>query len=184
MRSFIAVDIKNEKVEAAVEELKKVKADVKVVEPQNLHLTLKFLGEIPEDVIEKICVAMQESFKSFQPFNISLRSIGVFPSLKYMRVVWVGFEDGRKNLIEMQRSLDANLIGLKFKPENRFDPHLTIGRVKSQRGKEELKNFVLKHKDADFGSAVVDKVELKKSVLTPKGPIYSTVKTCELKISR
>lgn len=184
MRSFIAVDIKNEKIEAAVEELRKVKADVKVVEPQNLHLTLKFLGEIPEDVIEKIYAAMQASLKSFQPFSVSLRSIGVFPNLKYMRVVWIGFKEGREKLIELQHSLDANLRKLNFKPENRFDPHLTIGRVKSPRGKEELKNFVLKHKDTDFGSAVIDKVELKKSVLTPKGAVYSTVKICELKISR
>lgn len=180
MRSFIAVDIKDEKVEAAVEELTKVKADVKIVEPQNLHLTLKFLGEIPEDVIEKIHAAMQASLKSFQPFEVSLRSIGVFPSLKYMRVVWVGFREGREKLIQMQRSLDANLRELNFKPEQRFDPHLTIGRVKSQRGKEELRNFVLKHEDTDFGSALVDKVELKKSVLTPKGPIYSMVRVVEL----
>ncbi len=180
MRSFIAVDIKNEKVEAAVEELKKIKADVKTVEPQNLHLTLKFLGEIPEDAVEKIYAAMQLSLKSFQPFDVSLRSIGVFPSLKYMRVVWVGFKEGREKLIEMQRSLESNLRELNFKPENRFDPHLTIGRVKSQRGKEELKNFVLSHADTDFGSVAVDKVELKKSVLTPKGSIYSTVREVRL----
>lgn len=180
MRSFIAVDIKNEKVEAAVEELKKVNADVKAVEPQNLHLTLKFLGEIPEDAVEKIHAAMQLSLKSFQPFSVSLRSIGVFPSLKYMRVVWIGIKEGRENLIEMQRGMEANLRELNFKPEQRFDPHLTIGRVKSQRGKEELKNFVLKHENTDFGSAVVDEVEFKKSVLTPKGPIYSTVRVVKL----
>lgn len=180
MRSFIAIEMRNEKVEAAVEELKKVKADVRVVEPQNLHLTLKFLGEISENSVEKIYTAMQLSLKSFQPFSVSLRSVGVFPSLKYMRVVWVGFKDGREKLIEMQRSLEPNLRELNFKPENRFDPHLTIGRVKSQRGKEELKNFVLSHADTDFGSVAVDKVELKKSVLTPKGPIYSAVREARL----
>ncbi len=180
MRSFIAVDIKNEKIEAAAGELRKVKADVKAVEPQNLHLTLKFLGEIPEDAIEKIYAAMQASLKSFQPFEVSLRGIGTFPSLKYMRVVWIGIKEGREKLLEMQRSLEASLKELNFKPESRFDPHLTIGRVKSPRGKEELKDFVLRHANADFGSAFVDRVELKKSVFTPKGPIYSTVRVVGL----
>jgi len=183
MRSFIAVDIKNEKVEAVLDELKKVNADIKVVEPQNLHLTLKFLDEISEDAIEKINVVMQKSFKYFQPFNISLRGIGIFPSFEYMRVIWISINDGTKNLIEIQRSLDANLIAINFEPEIRFDPHLTIGRVKYQRGKEDLINFILKHKDDDFGNIVIDKVELKKSMLTPKGPIYSTIKKYDFKIS-
>lgn len=181
MRSFIAIGFSNEKIEEVLRELAGVQADIKLVEPQNTHITLKFLGEIDEARVEEIYRAMKKSFEPFSKFNVSIQGLGAFPSTNYMRVVWAGFKDNREKLIELQRALDSNLSLLNFKKEKRFEPHLTIGRVKSRRGKEELKAFVLKHRDTDFGSFSVDKIELKKSTLTPKGPIYSTVKACELK---
>lgn len=181
MRSFVAVEIKNQQILAALEELKRLKADVRQVEEENLHLTLKFLGEIPESDVEKIHSAMLAAFAAFKPFEVSLRGIGVFPSLSYMRVVWIGFEKGRKELIAAQRALDKELSKLGFKTEKSFEPHLTIARVRSPVGKEELKKFILARKEGDFGSARIEKVAFKKSVLTPKGPIYTTLRECTLR---
>lgn len=181
MRSFIAIEINNEQILAALEELRKVKADLRPVGEQNLHLTLKFLGEIQEGDVEKIHAAMCSAFDAFGAFEVSLRGIGVFPSLSYARVVWIGFEKGREKLIDMQRALDEELGKLGFGREKKFEPHLTIARVKSPLGKEELKKFVLARKESEFGSAAVEKIELKKSVLTPRGAIYTTLRECALR---
>jgi 2'-5' RNA ligase len=142
------------------------------------------LGEIPEDMVGEIHDIMRNSFAGFKPFEVSLQGVGVFPSMKYMRVVWVGFKDNREKLMQMQHVLEKNLAKLRFKLEKRFDPHLTIGRVRSAKGKTELMNFVLGHEDTEFGTVAIDKVVLKKSVLTPKGPIYSMIKEVELKRSQ
>jgi 2'-5' RNA ligase len=177
MRSFIAIDMENEEILQALKELSRVEADIKLVRPENLHITLKFLGEIPEDKIEDICRAMEASFSGYAPFEVSLEGMGAFPSLKYIRVIWIGFGENRERLIEMQEALEGNLKGLGFRPEKRgFDPHLTLGRVKSPRGKEELRDFLTNNRGRRFGPFLVDRVKLKKSVLTPKGPVYSTLK--------
>lgn len=184
MRSFIAIDIRNEKVEEILEELRGIETGVKVVRPENLHITLKFLGEVAEGRINDIYSAMEDSFNPFEPFEVLLQGVGVFPSLKYMRVIWAGFKENGERIIEMQHKLDEGLARLNFKTEKRFDPHLTLARVKSPRGKEELQDFVQRHKNTELGTFTVEKVELKKSVLTPKGPMYSTVREYELKKSR
>ena len=92
-----------------------------------------------------------------------------------MRVVWIGIKENHERLIEMQKALDENLIPLDFEREKKFHPHLTLARVKSQKGKGKLKVFINKNKERSFGKLKVDSVELKKSVLTPEGPVYSTI---------
>ncbi|MEE8167648.1 MAG: RNA 2',3'-cyclic phosphodiesterase [Candidatus Hydrothermarchaeales archaeon] len=179
MRSFIAVALRNEKIQDVLEELRAVKADTKVVKPENLHLTLNFLGEIPQEKIDDIYDVMKNSLKT-SPFNVDLHGLGAFPSVKRIRVIWVGFRENADKFIQMNCDLEENLERLGFKREYRFHPHLTIARVKSPRGKEELQALLEKYKDVNFGVLHVSKVELKKSVLTPKGPIYSTLREVTL----
>lgn len=181
MRCFIAVDVDNPSVSSFIDELSEVGAALRVVRPENLHLTLKFLGEVPDDSIDSIKKAMDDSFSHFDAFEASLEGTGAFPSENYMRVVWVGFEENRERFIEMQKVLDENLASLGFAPDKRFHPHLTLARVKSQKGKGKLKAFINKNKERSFGKLKVDSVELKKSVLGPKGPVYSTVGETKLK---
>jgi 2'-5' RNA ligase len=184
MRSFIAIDVSNELVCKVLEELKKVNADIKIVEPQNLHITLKFLGEIREELVDSIYEAMLP-LADFPSFNLSMEGVGTFPSPKYIRVIWIGIRENRKKIVEMQQSLEERLIKLGFKKESRkFDPHLTICRVKSPHGKDELLRFIEKNRNREFGKVYIDKVYLKKSTLTPKGPIYSTIKTIHLREER
>ena len=175
MRCFIAVNVDNPLVSSFIDELSEVGAALRVVKPENLHLTFKFLGEVPDDSIDGILKAMDGSLSGVGPFEASLYGTGAFPSQNYMRVVWVGIDENRERLIEMQRAIDENLVPLGFSREKRFHPHLTLGRIKSQKGKGQLKAFLSKNQERSFGKLIVDSVHLKKSVLTPQGPIYSTL---------
>lgn len=177
MRAFIAIDvnIENDRISRVLDCLKAIEG-VRVVGRENLHITLKFLGEIEEGRIDGIHDAMIASFKGYVPFEISLEGVGAFPRPDHARVVWVGVKRNGDRIVEMQKRLDRNLSRLGFKKEGRFHPHVTVARVKSRRGKNELKDFILQHRDEKFGVLMVDKIELKKSVLTPKGAVYSVIK--------
>lgn len=181
MRSFIAVDVRNPRLEKVLEEMGSVGAGVKVVASENLHLTLKFLGEVDPGRVDEIYGTMEEAFGFCAPFHGGLRGLGAFPSLGRMRVVWVGLSEGKERIVEMQGRLERALVKLGFRSEGRpFDPHLTIGRVKSPKGREELRAFVVAHQATDFGTFAVERVELKESTLTPKGPIYKTLRAYTL----
>jgi len=177
MRAFISVDMGAlPEIVNILDNLKDTNADLKIVKPENVHLTLKFLGEIDEKMVDRIAGVMEKSVKEVSPFRIKLRGVGVFPSMDYMRVVWIGIENAEKLGIIVGR-LENDLSNLGFKKEKRrFSPHMTIGRVKSPRNKEILQNFLKENREKDFGELEVKCIRLKKSVLTPKGPEYSTVK--------
>lgn len=173
MRCFIAVDMSTPAVIDCLESLKSLGAPLRPVAPESLHLTLKFLGEIDEDQVARVNDAMTRALISFKPFQADLKGVGVFPNLKYMRVLWVGVES--REIEEMQRNLDNQLIKLGFKRERRFHSHLTLARIKKRSGLGRVREFLQKYESTYFGSVTVDTVELKKSTLTPKGPIYSTL---------
>lgn len=177
MRAFISVDIGAlPGIVNVLDELKNTDADLKLVEPGNVHLTLKFLGEIDEKMVDGIAGVMEKSVKDVPPFSIKLRGVGVFPSMSYMRVLWIGVEDAEK-LGVIAEHLENGLAAFGFKKEKRrFSPHVTVGRVKSVRNKGVLQSFLNENKEKDFGELDVKCIRLKKSVLTPKGPEYSTVK--------
>ena len=175
MRCFIGVKVDNPLIGPFIDELCEVGAQLRPVKPENLHLTLKFLGEVGDDSIDAVKKAMSDSFSAFDAFEASLEGTGAFPSTNYMRVVWIGIKENHERLIEMQKALDKNLIPLGFDSDKRFHPHLTLARVKSQKGKGKLKAFINKNKERSFGKLVIDSVHLKKSVLSPEGPVYSTI---------
>ncbi len=173
MRCFVAIDMSTPSVEACLESLKNLGAPIRVVAPENLHVTLKFFGEIREDSVPGITAAMDRALAGFKPFEASLKGLGVFPSTKFMRVLWVGITNGR--IVEMQRALDSEFHKLGFPREKRFHPHITLARIKSPRGLGKVRDFLRRHADEEYGTVSVDRVELKKSVLTPEGPIYSGI---------
>lgn len=177
MRAFISVDMGAlPGIVTILDDLKNTNADLKIVEPENVHLTLKFLGEIDEKMIDRIAGVMEESVRELSPFRIKLMGVGAFPSMNYMRVVWIGLKEAEKLGVIAER-LENNLAVLGFRKEKRsFSPHVTVGRIKSQKNKDVLQNFLKKNVDNDFGEFDVKCIRLKKSVLTPKGPLYSTVK--------
>jgi 2'-5' RNA ligase len=176
-RGFIAIDIPiNKKLLEMENEIKNTGADLKLVEPENIHLTLKFLGDTDEEKIDKIEEIIKNSVKNINSFNIKLKGSGVFPNKNYIKVIWLGLENAEK-IGEIAKKIDEQLKNLGFQLEKRgFSAHLTIARVKSSRNKEKLLQIIEKYNDVEFATINVNSVKLKKSDLTPKGPIYTTLK--------
>ncbi len=178
MRLFIAVDlsetIKKEIIELE-QKLMKGNPDVKLVEPENLHLTLKFLGNVGEDKISTIEKAILDIVKDLKPFKITLRGVGYFGKPSHVRTLWIGLKEGREKLARLME--DMNRTFSKIREENRKpSPHLTIGRVRSGRNKEVLLRQIDGFSDVKLGSLLVNKIKLKKSTLTPQGPVHEDMK--------
>jgi len=179
IRSFIAFDIDSELVLKRLSEAQNILintgADLKVVEPKNIHVTMRFLGNISPPMVDSIHEEMKKI--SFIPFEIELKGLGAFPSLRYARVVWAGIRKGADELMNVFNQLEPSLRRLGFNPDPKgFSPHLTIARVKTGRHKAELVKCVEDLADYEFGIIKADCLRLKKSVLTPKGPIYTTLR--------
>lgn len=179
IRSFLAFDIESDTV---LNRLAKVQgllvqtgADLKLVEPQNIHITVRFLGNITLEMAEKIFEEMKKT--RFAPFNVQINGLGAFPDLRYSRVVWAGITEGADQLKSVFNQLEPRLRSLGFAPDHKgFSPHLTIARVRSGRNKQQLAKFVTENANYDFGAVNAKCLRLKRSDLTPNGPIYSTLK--------
>jgi 2'-5' RNA ligase len=179
IRSFLAFDIESDTVLnrlAAVQNLLvQTGADLKLVAPQNIHITVRFLGNITPTMTDKIFEEMKKV--QFAPFNVRIKGLGAFPDLRYSRVVWAGITEGADQLESVFSQLEPQLRGLGFTPDHKgFSPHLTIARVRSGRNKAQLAEFITENANYDFGAINAKCLRLKKSDLTPKGPIYSTLK--------
>lgn len=179
IRSFVAFDIDNELVRRhfsdAQETLTRTGADLKLVNPHNIHITMRFLGNISSHMIDSVYEEMEKV--SFTPFDVEIGGLGVFPSLNYARVIWAGIKKGGNELANIFDQLEPGLRKLGFKPDSKgFSPHLTIARVRTGKNKKALIQCIKDQADYKFGNVRAECLRLKKSVLTPKGPIYSTLK--------
>lgn len=178
LRSFIAFDIESDLVLKKMTEaqvlLTKSGADLKLVEPKNIHVTLRFLGDIASNAVDKILEEMKAT--QFIPFNVKIQGVGAFPTSSHARVVWAGISEGANELRSIFSQLEPRLLRLGFSPDPRgFSPHLTIARVRSGRNKAELSKVIDENSGFEFGTIRAECLRLKRSVLTPKGPIYSTL---------
>ncbi|MEM0294788.1 MAG: RNA 2',3'-cyclic phosphodiesterase [Candidatus Korarchaeum sp.] len=183
IRSFIAIDVRDPDVIAKIlniqEELISSNAKLKPVERENLHLTLKFLGNVEENRLDIIKKIMDDVLRGFQPFEMELISVGAFPTVSRPNVVWIGAGEGRDSFIRIAAELDRALSRLGFPREKReVEPHLTIARVKGSIGN--LPEVIRRLSDARVGYITVEEVKLKKSTLTPEGPIYGDLHTVSL----
>jgi RNA 2',3'-cyclic 3'-phosphodiesterase len=178
VRTFIAIELAAGVKHRAAEIIKKLRttdADVKWVQPTEMHLTLKFLGEIHRDDILPLCRITQEVAADFEPFDISFAGLGAFPNADEPRTLWIGLEEGIEQLTELHKTLDAALSKqLGFAKERRqFTPHMTIGRV--NRSTPDL--IAALDRLAEFDSDVTDVDELVvfASFLNKQGPQYETL---------
>lgn len=183
MRCFLGVKIKPElisKVREAKKRLKDTGGNIKLVEDDNLHFTVKFLGEIDEDRAKEVG-RIKNVLKNYEPFEIEISGCGVFPSRNYIKVVWLGVGEGGKPFKKMISEIDLELSKIGFKEEkNEIIPHLTIGRVKSGRAKDEILRCLDEMKGEKFGSMKVKNVGLYESELTKKGPVYTLLERYDL----
>lgn len=179
IRSFIAFDMNNgavlRKITGAQNLLVKTGASLKLVKPENIHITMRFLGNITLPLVDRIFEEMKNV--QFIPFDVKIQGVGVFPHLRYPRVAWVGITEGADQMRSVSSQLEPRLRKLGFAPDHKgFSPHLTIARVKSGRNKAELVECISENANSEFGVIKAECLRLKRSNLTSKGPVYSTLK--------
>ncbi len=177
MRLFIAIDVpKNisERIVQVQKILSSTGAELNFTKPENLHVTLKFLGEVNENLINKIKNEIKEVAKCFHVFRMDVSGIGYFGSKNFIKVIWADISSGREIIIKMIEMLEKRLNTIR-KNEHNPAPHLTIARVKSGKNRDLLVNEINKLKNVKFGEVNVKEIKLKKSVLTPSGPIYQDI---------
>ena len=178
VRSFIAVDLDDVEIKNRItktqQDLEGTGASLKIVQPEIMHLTLRFLGEIPQATVQKVIEAMNGT--RFSPFEVEFSGVGVFPNIRRISVVWIGITKGQQELAEIFEQLEPKLRQIGLPPDNKgFSPHLTIARVRSGLNKEPLAKSVESMHEVEFGKMEVKGVRLKKSTLTPRGPVYTTL---------
>ncbi len=180
-RAFISVDLPAiPLLETLAHDLREASRDLKVVSVDHLHLTLKFLGDTEEGLVPEIVSAIREASAGKAPFTIRVRGTGAFPNLSRPKVLWVGIEGGEP-LGHMAKSLNENLAPLGFPREERaWSPHITLARVRGPRDLARAQALLREHADDLFADVRVEEVCLKKSVLRPQGPEYSTVDAVRL----
>jgi 2'-5' RNA ligase len=189
IRSFIAVELPEElKLELAQlqEQLSAGnKVQIKWVDPKNIHLTLKFLGNINTEITGKITLALEEAARGISPFLLRVKGLGAFPSLRKVQIVWVGLTGELDKLSKLQQRVDSSLVPLGFIPESRpFAPHLTIARLRDRATQVERQNLGRLIAEANYESSHminVDSVYLMRSQLTNQGPIYNRISSIALK---
>lgn len=177
-RSFLAIELVDElknSISKVENEFKKTGADIKYVPKENMHFTLKFFGDISENKAEKIANIVSKTLRNYEPFIINIHGCGAFPNENHIKVIWIG-ADNNKTLTNLQKELDNEFSKIGFKKERNYKSHLTIGRMKSSKNKDQVKKTINKFKDKEVGPMVVNEIILKKSTLTPQGPIYENLK--------
>jgi RNA 2',3'-cyclic 3'-phosphodiesterase len=148
---------------------------VRWARPENVHLTLKFLGDVREESLDSLSAALGEVCGGHAPFDAALAGLGAFPSARRARVLWAGIGAGSDRLRSLAVDIDAALAPLGFEREKRpYVPHLTLGRIRDQPASFDLPSSI-----EDLGFRVLH-VELMESVLTAEGAIYRTVDTFAL----
>lgn len=173
MRTFVALELKEQALKRKIAELQRVLiatgAQLKAVETENLHITLKFIGDLPEASVETVV----ESLKTIRipPFSAHFKGLGVFPSNSKINVVWLGVAEGGETMKALSSIVNEKLASYG-KPEA-FRAHLTILRVKGERNVTKLSESVRKLGEEDGGTVEFREFQLKKSVLTSSGPLYS-----------
>lgn len=187
LRAFIAIDIPPEIKQAISSQTASLRKEsgraVRWAAVENIHLTLKFLGEVFSANLELLAKAIQSECPQTAPFTIYLKSMGCFPNPRRPRVIWIGLEDSPE-LIRLHRQAEATAARLGYTPDDKpFAPHLTIGRVREQASPAELQALrnLLEHSSvASLGTFVVEEVHLYRSDLKPEGPIYTRLATARL----
>jgi len=176
MRVFIAVDLPNEVRNALAEvqrELGPSSNSARWVAPESIHITLKFIGEMPEKQLEEMDTALRGF--TWKPFTITVRGVGFFPGKRSPRVFWAGLE--APTMKDMAEELDTRMERLGFDKEKRaFRPHITLARARDNRIDSSLVTASEPYVEHDFGAFIADRVFLFQSILKPSGAVYEKLK--------
>lgn len=185
VRTFIAVEIDEgvrSRATKLIRQLRQTGADVTWVAPENMHLTIKFLGEVDYTDVYHVCKAVERCVAEVEPFSIEIRGVGAFPSLERPRVIWLGVDFGAQEMAMLNEKVENALSAIGFPREGRkFHAHLTLGRVKKGgRAVEHLVSMLREHQDDEFGPTTVEQLVIFSSELLPTGPVYEPMGRADL----
>lgn len=167
MRCFIAVETDSQTAKRLSGVSERLQAlDLDATFPKEFHITLCFFGEISEEKLQQKIEALKDF--QFKPFQVKVAGLGFFPNENFVRVAWAGVQSAE--LLELQKTI----AGLLNHDAEEFRPHVTLARIKAPKNKDKLKEFA-KQNQPDFGTFTVEKILLKKSTLTPSGPVYENL---------
>ncbi|WP_255192810.1 RNA 2',3'-cyclic phosphodiesterase [Natronobeatus ordinarius] len=184
MRLFVSVDLPDDLVEALTD-VQAAFADasgLNFTDPEQAHITVKFLGDVDEDRVPDLCTELEAAVADagVEPFPARFGGLGVFPSLEYISVVWLGLEDGGEELTRLHEAVEERTTAMGFDPERHdFTPHVTLARMEHAGGKELVQELVAE-RDPTVGETTVEELRLTESTLTAEGPVYSTVESFPL----
>ena len=177
-RVFLSIDIEDQALLPRISEtqnkLDRNLAKMKLVEIENIHFTLRFFGDTPLSKIHEIKTCLSQI--QFNPFEIEVHGVGAFPNSRRPRVIWIGVNQNAERINNLKTEIDSRLKELGYKHDKkRFTPHATIARVRYIKDATKLTMNIDELVDSPIGSMTVSKFNMKKSTLTPSGPIYETL---------
>lgn len=186
IRTFVAVEMPPEissRVDALIQKLKVAQAKVSWVSPGNMHLTLKFLGDVLDREVPAICEAVSRASGAVSAFEMVVEGVGAFPNVERPRTLWLGASEGSDRMAELYTAIDEELGKLGYRQEGRrFKPHLTIGRVRGQSpATTQLIELLEKHRDFEAGALYVEETAVLSSDRGPQGSLYEPLGHAELR---
>jgi len=183
IRAFIALNTSEQaqsKIFEIQEYLSDIKSDIKWEPREKFHITLKFLGDVEENILKNITEELRYELNNFGNFPIEYRSLGVFPNLKLPKVLWIGASDKEKKVFGLNKTIEANVKNYNFDDESkRFHPHITLGRVKGIRGVKEVIEMMQQHGHEGIIDSASE-ICIMKSTLTREGSFYGVVDKIKL----
>ena len=184
IRTFIAVEVSptiRTRLVAVQQDLAAVAQDVKWVEPENLHVTLKFLGQVDEREVHTVCRLAQEAVSGCEPFQMTVAGVGAFPTAQRPRVIWAGVTEGGPELIQIHGGLEQALRAEGYPREDRpYTPHITLGRFRHITPNPQLAAALDEHAAWDGGQTLVRELLVMASQLSSDGPHYAVMGRCRL----
>ncbi|TXT56869.1 MAG: RNA 2',3'-cyclic phosphodiesterase [Candidatus Thorarchaeota archaeon] len=174
IRAFLSINITDDillqKISKVQNSLDRSSAKMKLVEPENIHFTLRFLGDTSLAKLEALEKEVEKV--SFDSFDIMIETVGTFPKISKPRVVWVGVIHNATKFIELKRMIDSGFARQGYRKDRRFTPHATIARIRSIKDRKRLKENLMFLADTKIGKMEIKRVSMMSSTLTPKGAIY------------
>jgi 2'-5' RNA ligase len=186
LRTFIGIDVGKairDRCVALQDTLARSGAQVKWVEEENIHLTLLFLGEVEDRALPDLCKAVADGCAGQDVFTLSVESVGCFPNPRRPRVVWVGVGAGSAEVCALHDALESPLLELGcYRREDRpYTPHITLGRVKSDRPTDDLATALARQAKWRGGDTDVREIHVLSSELRPEGPVYTILSRAKLR---
>ena len=178
VRAFLSIDIENQALYPQISETQRKLdtslAKMKLVEIENIHFTLKFFGDTSLPRIDEIESCLSKI--KIEPFEIVVNGVGAFPTKRKPRVIWIGVTQNADRIRDLKMEIDSHLEELGYRPEKKkFTPHATIARIRFIKDAGKLANNLEELVNQPIGSITISKFNMKKSTLTPSGPIYETL---------